>query len=143
MILGTSEYGSLKRKHSGKADVEVNKYIPEMIKRAGDNFEELIRFKEKMKEIETSKKIMAKLIGDMYLNEEIISDTQMSIIRKEFQNPSYNYGTPENNLWTLFNAVTVATRESNAKDYIKVHQDLSDYVVGEFGIITKKELELI
>jgi hypothetical protein len=90
-----------------------------------------------------SKKIMAKLIGDMYLNEEIISDTQMSIIRKEFQNPSYNYGTSENNLWTLFNAVTVATRESNAKDYIKVHQDLSDYVVGEFGIITKKELELI
>lgn len=78
----------------------------------------------------------------MYINESILKSTQTEIIRRELENPSFNYNSP-NSAWELYNHVTHSLKTVHPSDYIDTHKAVNSYFVDKFGIpITSKIEEL-
>ena len=142
-----SVYGdvsSYKRKHSGNATNEIEAQIRLACERLEETMEVQIGRREIMKEREISKKSISELCGRLYMEDEIIQATQLSIIKKELENPSYNYGAP-GSVWDFYSHCTHAIKETAPLIWHKKHQQLGDFFVNEFGLIIKKEevLELV
>ena len=129
---------SLIRKHTGDAWNIVKNGISEGIKHLGNNFMMVQEELQKMKEIEVTKTIAASLIGRLYLEEEVISAHQLSIIKKEFNNESYNYGVKDS-LFNIYQAVTHALKTSHPTQYLNDHLDAHTFFLNQAGIIVSKK----
>jgi hypothetical protein len=131
------------RKHTGEANIVLKKAISEGITRLGDNFNYIKNDFNKLKEIDVTKKTMASLIGQLYLNEEIIKSHQLSILKKELEEESYIYGV-ENTAYNLYQDITHSLKNSHPTSFIKDHANLHRFFVNEFGLLVQKqELELV
>lgn len=127
------DMGAFKRKHTGTVLTEFQSQIGMYIDKAGDLFEDLRKQRERMKEIEVTKKVCGQLIGDLFVNENIITATQLGIIAREIQAPSFDYGTT-GTLWNAYNAVTVGLKESHPRDNMNRHVNLHKFIQKEFSL---------
>lgn len=134
-ILGDGSYGNFTRKHVGNANIKIDEFIPEMVKSASDHFQVLIKQKDRMKEIELDKKVRNELIGQLYLDEALITTTQMSIIKKEFKKSSFDYGTSPTSLWQTYNNITMGLKETHPSDWLSSHQKLNKIVNEKFQLV--------
>lgn len=142
-LLGISELGGYRRIHKGIADEDAKKYIEIICNNAQEEFRKLIEQKEKMKTIDISKKDIHHLISELYFEEELIKDTQMSILKRELDSPTFDYGTSENNLWTAYNHITYALKETHPKDYIETHQKVNQYLSEQFNLFNNRDIESV
>jgi len=139
-ILGISELGGYKRTHTGTADIDAKEYIKIICENAQSEFKKLTEQKDLMKEVELSKKDIHHLISELYFEENLIKDTQMSILKKELDSPTFEYGTPENNLWTAYNHITYSLKGTHPKDYIETHQKVNKYLSEQFSLFANKDI---
>ena len=131
MVVG--DMGAFKRKHTGTVLEEFKEEVSGSIIRIGDTFEKLRLDREKMKNIEMTKRTTAELMGRLFIEDALINATQIAIIKREIENPSFNYGI-EGSLWNDYNAVTVALRESHPSQSMKQHMDLHRIVAKEYSL---------
>jgi len=114
------------RKHTGKADHDIHTQISSQIKSSNKYFDKLINDKNNMRKIFLPKKQQAELVGRLFLDEEIIDASQVSIIKAEMKEPSYHYSADLNNAWTFYNHVTHAFKKSHPRtwmsDQVKFHE---------------------
>ena len=114
------------RKHTGKADHDIHTQISSQIKSANKYYTKLIDDKNNMRKIFLPKKSQAELVGRLFLDEEIIDASQVSCIKAEMKDPSYNYGADLNNAWTFYNHVTHSFKKSHPRtwmsDQVKFHE---------------------
>ena len=132
----------LMRKHTGKANEDIKKSITEGIKRMGDNFRKIESDFSYLKEVEITKKTCAELIGDLYINEQIITSHQLSLL-KQIQNgevENYNYGI-ENTAFNLYQDISHSLKSSHPLKYISNHANLHRYFINEFGILVKEDIQ--
>lgn len=127
------DMGSFKRKHTGNILIEFQEDVSLSIQEAGKNFDTIKRQAARMKEIEITKRTTAELLGRMFIEDALVNATQLSIIKREIDNPSFNYGV-EGTVWNTYNAVTVALREAHPAHYIKQHTDLHQFITAEYAI---------
>lgn len=127
------DIGQFKRKHTGEIMKEYEEAVSMYVNEAGEMFEKLVKDRERMKNIELTKRTSAELIGRMFIEEAIINQTQLGIIKRELDNPSYQYGA-DNTLWQLYNHTTVALREDHPQLYIKRHGDVHNFFTNEYAI---------
>lgn len=125
---------SLIRKHTGLANAIVKNGISEGIKRIGDNYLQLKNELQKMKEIEISKKIAAELVGRLYIEDEIITSHQLSVIKREINIESFNYGVKDS-LFNLYQAITHSLKSSHPVSFLNSHIDAHDFFTKAAGII--------
>lgn len=131
MVIG--DMGAFKHKHIGDVQEITPSTIGDFIKGASDIFEQMIIDKEKMKIIPTSLQQCAELLGRMYIDDQIITANQLSAIKKQIYEPSYNYGTT-NTVWNLMNNITFALREAHPKNWMQQHIDIYTFLKNEFDI---------
>lgn len=124
--------GSFKSKHSGDIQLITPMKMEEFIYKSADKFQNILQRKQRFQEIEISKKTCAELVGRMFVEEEIINTTQLSIIKKEIDNPSFNYDV-DNTLWNFWNHCTYAMQETHPKDYIDKSLKLYNLFEEEFA----------
>jgi hypothetical protein len=74
------------------------------------------------------------LMGVLYL-EGIITSTQVSIVKKEIIEPTHE-AFKELTLWSFYNHVTFALKESHPTNYFKQHKQFNDFVINEFNLNT-------
>lgn len=130
------------RKHTGTANIDLKLGIREGVKRLGDNFISIEKQLEEMKSKEITKRIQSELIGRLFLEEEIITAQQLSIIKKELKIESFNYGIKDS-LYNLYQAVTHSMKVSHPKTYLKDHIQAHNFFNEAAGIITsQKEIVL-
>lgn len=134
-ILGDTSLGLFQKKHVGTVSDEIMKFIPDMVKAANESFSLLKKQKDRMKEIEIDRKVRNELIGQFYLDDALITDTQMSIIKREIENPSFAYNADTNSLWQLYNNVTLAMKETHPSKWIGNHQKLNKVVNDQFQLV--------
>jgi hypothetical protein len=134
----SGDYGSFKKKHQGQIQTFTPQAITEYIKNAGDAFEKMQKEREIMKTIEIDRRIQAELIGRMIVEEQFIESTQLNIIRKELDNPTYNYGA-DNSLWELYQFTTFSMKEVHPSLWMNNHIDAHSFFVEASGIISKKQ----
>lgn len=114
-----------KRKHTGNALQELRQQMITVIEEAETSYVQLVAEKEAMKQRELSKQTIASLVGDMYMNESLITTTQLEIIRKQMY---YSQDFKEKTAWSLYNWATESLKQSHAGNYIKNHLKLHTYI---------------
>lgn len=128
------DLGAYKRKHTGTADQEAFEVMRNYLSQAKEIFDKLVSDKEHLKKISLESSEMAAILGRMFIHNEIITSTQINIIKREMQNPTHDYGVPVNNAWSLYNYTTFAFKEDNPKNWMKRHIDLHKFFSDNFGI---------
>ena len=126
------------RKHTGKADHDIHTQISSQIKSANKYFDKLIDDKNKMRKIFLPKKQQAELVGRLFLDEEIIDASQVSVIKAEMKDPSYHYSADLNNAWTFYNHVTHSFKKSHPRtwmsDQVKFHEFMTAELLSQSGL---------
>jgi hypothetical protein len=126
------------RKHTGKADHDIHTQISSQIKSADKYFDKLIDDKNNMRKIFLPKKQQAELVGRLFLDEEIIDASQVSVIKAEMKDPSYHYSADLNNAWTFYNHVTHSFKKSHPRtwmsDQVKFHEFMTAELLSQSGL---------
>jgi len=128
------EMGAFKRRHTGTVLSDYTENISQYISQAGDRFDALVRDRERMKEIELTKRNCAELVGRMFIEEAVINATQVGIIKREIENPSFNYNS-DGSLWQFYNHCTVAFKEAHPRHFLDHHTMLHNFVEREFELV--------
>lgn len=128
------EMGAFKKKHSGDVQEFAPAHIMEYIKGAGDIFQQIQKERDRMKEIELSKRTKAELIGRMFIEETFVKSTQINILAKEIENPSHDYGAPDS-MWELYNFTTFSMKGIHPSLWMNQHMEAHKWFVNESGII--------
>lgn len=133
-VCSNGMYGSAVRyskKHTGDVVQQLEDKINFALDQSERYFEYLINQKNRLKEIEVSKKVIAELVGDLYLNDNTITATQLSIIKNEM---SFSSNFKEKTAYSVYNWVTEAFKSTHPTIYTKNHAKLNDYFVDRFNL---------
>lgn len=124
---------TFKRKHTGSVSEELNYYIEVAINGLEENFRNLERDFARLKEIEITKRISAELIGRMYVEEDIIKSTQLNIIKRELEHPSYEqFISPT--AFNLYQHVTHSLKSAHPSDLITTHVGVHNFFTEVFAL---------
>lgn len=122
----SGDFGTYRNKHTGNIQQNAPAAIASYIEQAGDTFETLQKDREAFKSFEIDKRTQAELIGRMFIQEEIISSTQLNIIKRELLNPTHDYKAA-NSLWELYNHTTFALKGSHPSNWINSHANTHEF----------------
>ena len=131
-MMGSSLRGSYVRKHIGPLALsDFRSHISMSIATLEDEFERLRRNKQEMKEIILSKTERALLVGDMLLNEDLVTATQLSILKKEIKFSEHFTG---HSLWDFYNHTTESFKENHPNNYDKQHVKFHSYISDKYSL---------
>ena len=122
----SGNYGSFKSKHVGDIQTVAPASIVEYIKKGASAFSSLQRDRDVLKQYETTDQVVAELIGRMYIQEDLITSTQLNILKRELVNPTHDYGA-EGSLWDLYNHTTFALKGSHPSKWMSAHSNLHSF----------------
>lgn len=126
----SGDLGAFKKKHMG----EIKEFAPEQImiaiKDAGETFRKIQEQREALKNIEIDKRIQSELIGRMFIEQDIINNSQLNIIKGELKTPTFDYKCP-NTLWELYQHTTYAMRELHPSNWMDSHIKVHGFFVKE------------
>jgi hypothetical protein len=131
-----SNYG---RKHVGEAKDEVKSHILQQVASAQNYYDELVKAKEKMKNITVSDSDLALLMGKLYFVDSTLTSSQLIIVKNQFKAPAFDYGTDADSLWTVYNHITYALKQSHPKTWMEDQKALHKTVKNLF--LSKVETE--
>jgi hypothetical protein len=135
------DMGNFKKKHQGEIQTFAPHAISEYIKRSGDSFIQMQRDREIMKEIELTKKIKAELLGRLYLDAEVITSTQLNIIKSQLKTPEFDYNCPDS-LYELYQYTTQSLKDGHPSLWIKQHTEAHNFFTEVSGLIPSYSLIL-
>jgi hypothetical protein len=131
----SGDMGAFKKKHVGEIQDFTPGAISEYIKSAGEAFRRMQTERESMKQVEISSRVKAELIGRLFLEDQIITSTQLNIISRELKAPTHDYGAPDS-MWELYNHTTFAMKGSHPALWMDRHMSAHKFFVNESGILT-------
>lgn len=130
----SGDIANYSRKHVGTGALnDAVGSIQSQIGQAQAQYDMLIANKEIFKSIMLTKKDQSALLGRLFADVEVITPTQSSIIKREMNNPTYNYNADKDSAWAFYNHVTLALKESHPINYLSDHQIVHDFFVNEFN----------
>ena len=118
---------AFKKIHKGNANIESFEFIQRGLGSLSDYFESMVSDREKMKKVPMDLSVQAKLVGSLLIEEKIINLTQVGIISREIENPSFDYGA-DNSLWQFYQHCTHSFKEVSPRSYIPKQLELSKYL---------------
>lgn len=122
---------AFKRKHTGTVLEEVNEKINEAILQIRNVFARLVSDAKIMANYQLTQRQKSEILGIMYFEEDIVTPTQLSIVKKELESSEMFKG---DSLWDLYNHITVALKTSHVTNYVDDHIRLHDFMSGIAGI---------
>lgn len=138
-----AEADSWKRKHTGTADDEMENLIASHLSNAGVYFNNLVEAKNAMKQITIDMNTFGSIIGELFISDLLTID-QISVVKKEYESPSYEYPDGENNLWTCYNHIINSLKTSHPKVWMHNQIAIHMYFCARFDLVTyDKEVDEI
>jgi hypothetical protein len=133
------DMGSYARKHSGTALQDVVDQINNQISHAKEHYDVLLQDKTMLKNIILTPRDKGRILGELFANDEILTLTQVGIVKREIDKPTHTYNADGDSAWTMYNHITLALKESHPSTYMKDHQRVHGYFVDAYGnLITKQ-----
>ena len=133
---------SFRKKHVGVIQTFAPNAIPEYVKRGGEMFLGLQEDRERMKQVEVSKRLAAELLGRMFFEEKIVESTQLNIIKREMEHPTHDYKS-KGSLWELYQHVTFAIGGIHPSNWMQEHLDAHRFFANVAGINEVEEVEAL
>lgn len=125
--------GSYSRKHSGTALQDVIAQIDHQITHAKQHYDVLLADKQMLKNVKLSARDKGKILGQLFANDEILTLTQVGIVKREIDKPTHNYNADIDSAWTMYNHITLALKESHPSTFMKDHEKVHAYFVDAYG----------
>ena len=122
---------NFKRKHTGSADHDMVVQLSNQIKNAEKHYVRILNDKEALKKISLTKRQQSELLGRLFIDEEIITSSQISCVRKEIKKPTYDYNCNDDNAWAFYNHVTHSLKLSPPRDWMQDSQNFHDFMMTE------------
>ena len=135
------DMGSYSRKHSGTALQDVVDQINYQISHAKEHYDVLLADKQMLKGIKLSARDKGTILGHLFANDEILTLTQVGIVKRELDKPSHNYNSDVDSAWTMYNHITLALKESHPSSFMKDHQRVHGYFVDAFGVLITPQID--
>lgn len=133
------DMGNYSRKHSGTAKQDVFNQIQDQITNALSHYNSLIADKQLLENVILTPRDKGQILGELFANDEILTLTQVGIVKREIDKPSHNYNSHLNSAWTMYNHITLALKESHPSTYLKDHERVHEYFVNKYGqLVTAK-----
>jgi len=126
MMIDVVTHG-FRRKHTGSVREELKVYIHDCLKDLGPLMRRATEDAEKMRQVELDRTASAELAGRLFIEQEIVTATQLSIIKRELEEPTYD-AFQEPNLWSFYNYVTHALKRAHPTEYVERHRKLHDFI---------------
>jgi hypothetical protein len=129
-MMRQNTFASAKRKHVGTIEYEVPFMIEEAVQNLEKEYMQLIEAKRHLESIETNQRLIAEIGGRLFLEESLLSPTQLSRFKSENErktNP-FNNG----NVWGLYNNLTESLKLSHPTEYMDNHIKLHEFMMNEF-----------
>lgn len=130
----SGNYGHFKRKHVGDVQEFTPRYITEYIKTSEEVFTQMQKDRDIMKNVEIDRHIAAQLLGEMYFEHDFIQSTQLNIIKRELDAPTYDYGST-GSMWELYNFCTFSMKDIHPTLWMDSHIDAHSFFTSQAGII--------
>lgn len=137
------------KKHYGdssKVQTLVKDHIEQQISSANNYFNMIQKDKEAMKQVCLSEKEIAEFMGCLFFTEDIITLNQLSISKREYDKPSYDYNVDSNSLWSVYNHVTCALKTSHPKNWMdqqaKLHKFTTDNYLPKQVQVDPNQMEI-
>lgn len=131
MILGDIKF---LRRHTGTVASELNEKIERVIGNLDEELEMANRHGDQMRSIELNPTSTAELCGRFLMEQEIITSSQLTIIRDQLKRPDYeDFADPT--LWSLYNHATHALKKTHPYNYIDAYKKLHNFVETEFSLV--------
>ena len=130
MVTGEIQY---MRKHTGTVVNELNDKIITTINQLDEHFQKILNHAEQLHQIDLTKQQYAELMGRLYIIDKVIIPTQLSIISKEIEQPTFK-DFEDLNAWSLYNHVTYALKNSHPTTYLDQHTNFHSFMEKEFQL---------
>lgn len=127
------DMSSYVRKHTGSALYEARQHINDQISKAKEYFDVLVKDKELLKDVRLSPADKGTILGRLFAEQEILTLTQVGIVKRELDKPSHNYNCDPNSAWAMYNHVTLALKESHPLTYLQDHERLHQFFIDQYG----------
>lgn len=137
------DMGSYSRRHSGTALQDVLAQIDHQIDHAKEHYDLLLADKQMLNNILLSPRDKGRILGHLFANDEILTLTQVGIVKRELDKPTHNYNSDVNSAWTMYNHITFALKESHPSSFMKDHQKVHEYFVDGYGVHISPEVDPI
>jgi len=122
------------RMHTGTADQEVADTIEIQIDNAETYFKQLQADKAVMKQITLTKTEYAEFLGRLYIDVKLLGLEQLSLVRKEFEKPSFTYDSPADSLWVLYNHILLALVKSHPRTWMEQQKLIHFHMMTDFEL---------
>lgn len=126
------------RKHTGTANADISSHIVSQIGMANHKFNELVKDKISMKDFSLTRKQQSELLGRLFADESILDSQQLSCVKAEMEDSSYNYGVDPDTAWMFYNHVTHALKATHPRNWMdkqsKFHKFMSSEIYSAVAI---------
>ena len=130
----SADMGFFRKKHQGEIQEFTPLAIIEYVKQAEEVFKRLQNEREKMKQVQLTKRVIAELLGRAVVEEEFITTTQLNIVKREMEHPTHDYGAP-NSMWEVYNFCSFAMRELHPSLWMNSHLKAHSFFTTEAGLV--------
>lgn len=127
------DMGSYSRKHSGTAFQDVMDQINTQIAHAKEHYNVLLEDKALLKNVILTPRDKGSILGELFANDEILTLTQVGIVKREIDKPTHSYNANVDSAWTMYNHITLALKESHPSSFMKDHQRVHGFFVDKYG----------
>ena len=138
----SGDMSNFNRKHMGKNAIQdVVTSIQEQISNAKTYFNSLVKDKYMLKNIILTPRDKGRILGELFANDEILTLTQVGIVKRELDKPTHTYNADANSAWSMYNHITFALKESHPGHYIGDHQKVHQYFVNQYGQLITPQIQ--
>lgn len=117
--------GDFKSAHMHNAGIkdELQKIVVQTVDSLEINFKQIQKDSKKLKSVKVDRYKIAEILGDLFLNEEILTTTQLQIIKSELK---LQENFKAETMWDIYNHTTEALKKSPVTrlidDHVKAHE---------------------
>ena len=123
------------RKHTGTANMDTKIHMADQIKNAEKYYSRLIADKDYLKTIRLDCTQQSELVGRLFIDEDLLDTQQVTMVKKEMEKPSFDYGVDSNTGWAFYNHITHALKKAHPRDWLNDQQNFHDFVT--VGLINR------
>jgi hypothetical protein len=129
----SGDLGTYRRRHSGTALTDVTSFMQDQIGNASTYYNKLIEDKQMLKDVSLTPRQKGTILGRLFAEDEILTLTQLGIVKREIDRPTHSYSSNPNSAWDMYNHITLALKDSHPKSYLSDHQRVHTFFVKEFS----------
>jgi hypothetical protein len=119
------------RKHTGSIKEELNAMISKALRYLEISFQNAVDAKTYFEHVNLTSSAVNEIIGQLYLENELIKNYQLSIIKDGLEKDTKFNMRDTPSMWNLYNIITESFKRSHVSTFVTDHIDLHKYMMGK------------